>query len=640
MSLITRTFSTPTDKQFDCAHCGLPVPVGLIEKGDANQFCCAGCRAVYETITSCGLADYYKLRELAGETGQASPASATNRKYDSFDTEAFEKLYVTHHGSLKQTEFVLEGLTCGACVWLIEKVPSVLNGVIETRLSLREARLRVTWDPQAVSLSRIASLLDRFGYTPHVAKSVTKRELVQRAERSMVIDIAVAFALMGNLMLISAALYAGWLGTMDESMTRFLRYCAMVLGTISLAVPGRCFFVNAYRAIRNRVANLDVPIALALVAGGCAGIANTILNRGESYFDSLSMLILLLLAGRYLQYRQQRRADAAVELLFNLVPSTVHVMRDGLIVDLPGEALEQGDLVEVRTGELIPGDGHVASGSTSIDQALLTGESRAVPVKEGDSVFAGSMNQLSVIQVRINAVGSDTRVGRLMELVERGTSEKPNAMRFADGIGRWFVPGVCIASLVTFLFWVRSDLSSAIDNSISMLIVTCPCVLGLATPLTMAVSIGQLARRNVLVKSAAALERLAGIKTIVFDKTGTLTHSDLQVVSFTGIALYQPLIAEVERHFTHPIAKAVVEAYGNEHCTMPLDSISACGNQGVRARANGMTVLIGSEKLLRDHAVKSIPLDDHGDCRTRIHASIDGAWVAMIAFAERVREDA
>lgn len=620
-----------------CAHCSLPVPAGLIEPDAATQFCCEGCRAVYQTITGCGLADYYRLRDAAGEVDATAPTSSERDSFSSFDSAAFESLYVTAVGASKQTELLLEGLACGACVWLIEKLPEVLPGVIEARLTFREARVRITWDPQRASLSKIATLLQRFGYTAHPARGVDRRALEQKRLRTMWIDIGVAFALMGNIMLISAALYAGWAGSMDSFTDRFFRWLATALGTISLAWPGRCFFVNAWRAIRNRSSNLDLPIAIALAAGGVAGIVNVAFGRSDLYFDSLSMLVFLLLLGRYIQHRQQRRAEASVELLFDLLPSTIHVLRDGAFTDLPTAALAEGDVVEVRPGELVPGDGIVTRGDSSIETALLTGESAPSEIRAGDAIFGGSLNRDQAIEIRMTRVGSDTRVGRLMELVEHGLAEKPVAMSFANRVGRWFTPGVCIAAAVTFAFWARTDVKAAIDHSIAMLIVTCPCILGLATPLTMAVSIGQLARRNVLVKSAAALERLAEVRTVVFDKTGTLTRGELCVVEYAGDERWKPVLAALERGRTHPAAKAIVEAFGDSGNEPKVEEIRACGNAGVRGVVDGREIVVGSQALLRERGVEP---RETGSNQTAVYVAVDGTLVATIRLADQLRSDA
>jgi Cu2+-exporting ATPase len=638
----------PTTTRATCEHCGLPVPAGLIEADAPRQFCCAGCRAVYETIHSCGLDEYYRLLDSADAT--LSPAAPAGSKFESFDSETFEKLYVrSRGGSLKQCELVLEGVTCVACVWLLEKLPGVLDGVVEARLNLRESTLTVTWDAGKLPLSRIAQALDRFGYRPHPPRGGTRKELLRREERRKLIHLGASFALMGNVMLLALALYAGMFGGMENEFWHFFRWISLLLGSVALAWPGATFFRSAYLSLRTRTPNLDVPIALALAAGWIAGIVNVVIGRGEIYFDSLCVLVFLLLVGRYLQFRQQRRVDTAVELLFSLTPQTCRVVRGDEVSEQPTDALVEGDVVEIRGGDLVCADGVIVSGMTSVNQALLTGESRPVPLGPGDQVHAGAQNLTGTVRMKVEQVGEQTRVGQLMKLIEQGIREKPPIVQFADRVGQWFVVVVSIAAVATFGYWaMHGPVSEAIDHAVALLIVTCPCVLGLATPLTMSVAIGRLARRGILVKNATVIERLAGDGTILLDKTGTLTLGQMKVVEWRGDESMQPVVAEIERRVMHPIATAIVEAFGDRE--LPADvrlSIDAVetGEGGVGATVGGRRVLIGSRRFLRRAGVL-VPADlsqaiDRAERSgiTGVLVARDGLAVAAVSVGDALRDD-
>ena len=350
-----------------CTHCGLPVPKGLIDAQRVEQFCCQGCASVYELIHGCGLDAYYRLRE--GAQGDAQPVKQTDSdRLASFDSDKFHELYVrTREDGMRVVDLMLEGVHCAACVWLIEKLPRVVPGVIEARLSLRQSTVRITWDPAQVELSKIAKGLSTLGYPPHPARG--NKDAVQLAEqRTMLIRMGVAGALAGNTMLLAFALYTGLFSEMEAQYAQLFRWASAVLGVIALVWPGRVFFQGAWAAIRTRSPHLDVPIALALGVGGVAGLVNVILARGDIYFDSLTVLVFLLLVGRFIQYRQQRRADESVGLLFSLTPT--HCRRvnanDQSIEQVPVEAVQVGDLLEVRAGELIPADGTVEGGSASV----------------------------------------------------------------------------------------------------------------------------------------------------------------------------------------------------------------------------------------------------------------------------------
>jgi Cu2+-exporting ATPase len=630
-------------EQATCAHCSLAVPAGLIAPDAEHQFCCAGCRAVYETIHACGLDSYYRLRDAA-TSATFRPASPAGDTFDLFDAPAFENLYVTSDAAdARSVDLVLEGVTCAACVWLVERLPRVLNGVIEARLSLREATVRVTWDPTRVRLAQVARALDNFGYTPHAAKGHSRRSLLRAGERKRLVHLGVAGAIMGNTMLLALGLYAGAAGGMDEPYRMFFRWISGLLGVISLAWPGAVFFRSAYAALRTRTLNLDVPIALALLVGGVAGTVNVLLNRGEIYFDSLSVLVFLLLVGRWMQYRQQRRADTAVELLFSLTPATCHLVDGDRVTDAPIEAVQPGDLVEVRSGELIPADGVVTAGHSAVNFAMLTGESLPAGVGVGSLVHAGAHNIGSILRVRVDRTGEQTRVGQLMRLVERGVREKPEIVQFTDRVGAWFVAAVSLAAAATFAYWSRTSLNLAIDHTVALLIVTCPCVLGLATPLTIAIAIGRLARADILVKSGAALERLSRSGQILLDKTGTITQGQLSLVAWVGDESIRGTVAAIERLSTHPIARALAQLEDTQTLEALTDVVER-NNGGISARVAGRGIRIGSPAFIAAQAL--IPAELQQACHTYeaqsltvILIDVDGGCVALAALGDAVRDD-
>lgn len=633
-----------------CAHCGLPVPGGVPDLGQ-EQFCCAGCRAVWETVHSCGLEAYYRLRDSADAT--FAQAKEVDKKFEGFDTPAFAKLYVTEHQQggtkVKVVDLFLEGVTCGACVWLVEKLPTVLPGVIEARLALKRGVVRVTWDGSRLSLSRIAQTLAKFGYGVHPAKGISREDVYRRELRSRLVKLGVSGAIAGNLMLLAGALYAGWLGGMEGEYAVMLRVISLVLGVITLAWPGGEFFVSAWRAIKTRQINLDLPICFALGAGGVAGVINVLINRGEIYFDSLGALVFLLLVGRFIQFRQQRRAENAVELLFSMTPSTCRVVgTDGKVGEVPVESLSAGDVVEVRAGELLPGDGVVVDGRGAIDQSLLTGESVLVEVEAGSTVFGGSKNGSTVLRVRVEKAGEDSRVGRLMKMLERGLGEKPEIVKFSDKVGVWFVWGVSLLAVAIFAYWARTDMGAAVDHTVAFLIVTCPCVLGLATPMTLAVAIGALARRDVLVKSGAALEKLAKGGRLMLDKTGTLTQGRMRVMEYGGNLDIRGVIARIEKYSNHPVARALVDAF--EGCEPPAAlrckaiEIAEKTDGGISAMVCGEQYRIGSPSFMARNGIV-VPQNDlrrrhEALGHTVIDVAIDGEVVGTVALADELRDDA
>ncbi len=483
------------------------------------------CAVVHDT----GLANFYVFRD--DDVAEAVPARTTDRRYAEFDDPVFRGLYYdTRDDGTQAVELYLEGVHCAACVWLVEKLPEVLPGVIESRLDMRRSLLRVRWAEDRTRLSSIARLLDSLGYPPHPAKDARARDLQRREDHRFLIRIGVAGACAGNVMTLSFALYGGAFTGIETEYSHLFRFASMVFGMVSLLWPGNLFFRGAWAALRTRTAHLDLPIALGLAVGGIIGTVNAIRGEGDVYFDSLTMLIFLLLVGRWIQRRQQRWTNDAVELLFSLTPSSARrVEADGLH-EVPIEALAPEDIVEIRAGDSIPTDGTVLDGSSTVDQSLLTGESQPVAVVPGQSVHAGTVNVGSRLQVRVDAVGSNTRVGKLMQLVEECSRRRAPIVQTADRIAGWFVVVVLLLAAFTLGLWLWLDPSRAVNNAVALLIVCCPCALELATPLTIAVALGRAAKRRILVKGGAALELLARPGAVVLDKTGTITTGRATVV--------------------------------------------------------------------------------------------------------------
>lgn len=634
-----------------CTHCGLAVPRGLLVAGRDQQFCCQGCASVYEVIHGCGLDAYYRLRDQSDSTGQAVKPTDCDR-IASFDTDKFSELYVrTRDDGMCVVDLMLEGVHCAACVWLIEKLPRVVPGVIEARLSLRQATVRITWDPTQAQLSKIAKALGTLGYPPHPARG--NKDGVQLAEqRTMMIRMGVAGALAGNAMLLAFALYTGLFSEMEAQYAQLFRWASAVLGVIALAWPGRVFFQGAFAALRTRSPHLDVPIALALGVGGAAGLVNVVLGRGEIYFDSLTVLVFLLLVGRFIQYRQQRRADESVGLLFSLTPShcrrIITTEQNESAEQVPIEAVQVGDLLEVRAGELIPADGTIEEGNASIIASLLTGESRPVAVQTGDGICAGSQLANATIRLRVSAVGEQTRVGMLMDLVQQGVSDKPQIVALTDRIAGWFVIAVSSIALTVFAVWSVIDLSAAVDHTVALLIIACPCALGLATPLTLAVAIGRSAQNDILIKSGAVLDRLAKPGRLLMDKTGTMTRGMMRVEAWVGDLAVMPFVIAAEGHATHPIADAIVQ-YGKSQAIKASpadDAIDVCIDDcGITATTPLGTLHIGSKRYMNrqactiDSAQKSQAQVWAQQALTTVYIAVANKVVSQLAVGDALHAD-
>lgn len=637
----------------ECDHCGLPVPDGLVEPHADTQFCCRGCAAAYSLIHAHGLQRYYTM----AQTGTARAASGDRSlRYAELDRDAFVERHTTEGPNGQRTATLgLEGIHCAACIWLLERLPRVAPGVIEARVDWRRATITVRWSTKQTSLSAIAEAIDGLGYRPHPLRRDTTAQRHRAEDRRRLVAIGVAFAAAGNNMLIAGSLYLGLFTYMDAGVTQLLRIASCAVGLVSLAWPGREFFRGAWAALRSKTPHMDLPVALALLVGGVAGVVNTVRGHGELYFDTLSVLVLLLLVGRFIQVRQQRHAAAALEVLYRMTPRVAHKLVEGGFADVPADVLEPGDVVRVCAEEVIPGDGTVVGGQSSVDAQVLTGESMPVAVREGDTVAAGTVVRGTRLQIRIDAVGEDTRMGRVLALVERSSQARPAIVAAANRIGGWFVLTVLGLSLATLVTWLAVDAGVAVDHAVALLIVACPCALALATPLAVAVALGRAARRGILIKGGDVLQRLATPGTIWLDKTGTLTEGRVRVVQWHGDDRTAAMVAALQRHSAHPIARAFVQwvqwgqsaqrASSERPCDEVTDVVQQSG--GIQGVVSGRRVVVGNAAFVQQHCAAAVA----GELRratdrllaatqSPVFVAVEGHIVAVAGIGDPLRPDA
>src|SRR5690606_24890502 len=328
-----------------CDHCGLP-----LSPGQGSRFCCAGCESVHAAITGAGLGAYYSLRDRPGRPLTADPAG-----YEALDAPSVQaRLPLTHNGA-REAQFYIDGVHCAACVWLLEKLPTLMRGVRAARLSYAEARLVVTWDPEETKLSAIARKLESLGYPPHLAglSGGGAEGGQKRTDRSLLIRIGVAGAAFGNVMLASVALYSGDAYGMDPGTQALFRWLTLAVTLPCVLYGAQPFFRGALASVRTRTAHMDLPISVGIAAALTSGTVSTLAHRGETYFDSVTMLVFLLLVGRYLQMRQQRSAAQASDVLSALAPSTARVLEGGRMRPVPTVDVEPGMLVEILPGESV-----------------------------------------------------------------------------------------------------------------------------------------------------------------------------------------------------------------------------------------------------------------------------------------------
>jgi Cu2+-exporting ATPase len=620
-----------------CTHCGLPVPSGLVIPGNETQFCCNGCRVAYDVLVQAGLSQYYALREP-----RSHAVAPRGRNYEEFAHPAFEKQYVRAlPDGLRQVELYLEGVHCAACVWLVERMPLVLPGVVRAELNVQRSLASIEWDVATTSLPAIARALDTLGYAPHPFRGVKRERLRRQEDRAALSRIGVSGAIAINVMLAALAMYSGWLGDgMDASLERYFRWISLVLTLPALVWPGRVFFTSALAALRTRTLHLDLPIAIALGAGFIRGTINTLNDSGPVYFDGLTVLIFLLLIGRYLQLRGQRMAADASELLYSLTPNAANaIAANDVIEEVPAAALAPGMTVLVRPGETVPADGTVVDGASTLDSAFLTGESQPLRAVNGTQVFAGTVNIAAPLRVRVDKAGEETRVANILRQVEESARRRAPIVLLANRLAGWFVAVALALAGATIIIWSVKQPAVAWDNAIALLIVTCPCALAMATPLAVTVAVGRAARRGILIRGGDVLELLSKPGELILDKTGTITEGKLSLIASDVPGYARPLVLSLERDSRHPIAEALRRAWHDIPAPNATTMEHVVGG-GVMGKVCARQVVVGSPAFVANraspgHRSSNGIMDD----LTPVHVAVDGVTLGYLWFGDALRAD-
>ena len=634
-----------------CAHCGLAVPPSLVREGDEQQFCCNGCRQVYTLVREWGFDQYYRLVDQ--QSGVLEPAKVTGRSFEDFDDAALQGEATDEVGDeRRRTRLYLEGVHCSACVWLVEKLPAVLAGVDEVRLNYGSAVAEVTWRPAHTRLSTIGRALDRLGYTPHVHRAARVQEARRNEDRAALARLGVATACAMNLMFLHGALYAGEYSGMAAVYEAFFRWLSLVVALPVLAFSARPFYRTAIAGLRAGMVHIDLPVAIALSVAFAASAWNTVRGSGPLWFDSLAMLVAALLGARQVQRSAQRAALERADSLRGVAFLEFARRLDGdgpdaPAVEVPLSGLSAGDRVEVRSGELVPVDGVVLSGRSSLDNAVLTGEAVPVTVQEGDVVNAGATNLGARLVVRVDAAGSRTRVGALLAIVEDALAKKPALLHATDLLARRFVQVLLVLAVVTGAAWWHAGAQVALDRVVALLVVACPCALGLSVPLAVSVALMRAARAGIFIKNPDALERLRHVDTVLLDKTGTLTEGQATVARWHGDDLVLQFARALEVESGHAVARAFQRSYGRSaRIVRSAEAVVEVPGQGISGRLDGHDVRVGNRAHV-EAAGATVPDDIArlagaciADGLSPVFVALDGKVSGVAGLGDALRADA
>lgn len=638
----------------DCFHCGLPVPKGAsysVEINDEEQaMCCMGCQSVAQVIVDNNLTDFYKHRTANSN----KPSDLIPAELQIYDNDALQQSFVSFSneggsdGSIREASLILEGIVCAACVWLNECNVKLLEGVIDFRVNYSTHRASLKWDNNKIKLSDILKAIADTGYSAHPFDSARLDTINQKEKSAALRRIALAGVGMMQVMMPAIAIYLGENSDMTESMRNFLRWISLIITTPVVLYSSRIFFTSAWRDLKRGIFGMDVPVSLAIGSAYLASIWATITNSGEVYFDSVVMFTFFLLLGRFLEMGARHKAGQVADALVRLLPqSATRIEKDENGVEVQtviiASELALGDKVLIKPGETIPADGSVIEGKSSVNESLLTGESMPRSKQLGDELIAGSVNVESPLTMQVNKLGDSTMLSSIIRLLDRAQSEKPNLAKFADRSAAWFVLLLLGIAIAVFVTWWFIDPSRAFWIALSVLVITCPCALSLATPAALTAATGNLTERGVLATRGHALETLAKVTHVIFDKTGTLTYGRLKAIKTQAVGGLsskecETLAAGLEASSEHPIAQAIKILSSNPEKIAQLSSESGRGVEGL---LNNRRIRIGTKTFVAELAGKSLPdsnVDDFSQTTT-VFLGRRNEWLSVFHLQDEIRKE-
>ncbi|BCD67612.1 heavy metal translocating P-type ATPase [Nitratiruptor sp. YY09-18] len=620
-----------------CDHCHLEFDEDVMIKDGDKYFCCKGCQGVYHLLRSEGLESFY---DKLGDT-KLQPAQQPKEDLEKFDLEGFVNRYVKKRDDgLYEINLIIEGIHCAACVWLNEKVLHKLPGIIEASINYTNNKAKIIWDPEVIKLSKIIETIRSIGYNayPYDPSLQEERALKQRRDYYARILLAV-FATM-NIMWIAIAQYVGFFTGMRSDIKNILNIAEFALATPTLFYSGWVFFKGAYYGIKNRFINMDFLVATGALLTYLYSIYAMVTHTGEVYFDSVTMIITFVLVGKYLEVLSKKQAVDTVDALLGSLPTEVTVIKDGSKALVSVENVIVGDIIELKPGEKVVIDGVIVNGEASFDESSLTGESVPVFKKEGDEVLSGSICLDGVVRYEATKEFSTSLISNIATLLEDAVTKKPRVEQLANQISGYFSLTILSIAMFTFFGWYfHTGFEHALIVAVSVIVIACPCALGLATPMATLVGLGEALKRGILFKEARFLETIAKSDTVVLDKTGTITKGKPEVVAEEKFKEFdENIVYTLCEHSNHPISRGVLEylAKKSKHKILQSQKIEEIKARGIKAIIDGKEVLGGNAQFLHENG---ITMSYEGE-NSLFAVAIDKELVVLYELADELRENA
>ncbi|HHL31198.1 MAG TPA: cadmium-translocating P-type ATPase [Oceanospirillales bacterium] len=594
-----------------CFHCHEQIPknvkIHAEIDGVPQAMCCYGCKAVAEFINKEGYCEFYDYRGDSEPLLKAQVAAEKWRQYDE-DINFNSYCKATSDNSYKVSIFV-EGMYCSACGWLLDKYLKQQLGIQQVKLNTITKILQVEFDLSDIKLSQILTAINYLGYQPILNKGQDKGYLNTQERKLALKRLIVAGFGMMFIMTLSVPLYSADYSGIDPTIRRFFSLVSLLVATGVFFYSGVSFLNNAYRDLRNRHLGMDVPVALSIsLAYGVSSWNVLSANGATIYFDSMVMFVFFLLAGRYVEMTVRHQGMSANDALESMIPNSVAVLNNGHIKTVPIDSLVKGDVINVESGGTIAIDGEVIHGQASINESLITGESQSVKRNVGDMVMAGTVLDSGSVQIKSTAIGDETLLAGLSELLQKAQLQKPETLQLVDKIASWFVAIVLLLAAATATYYSIYQADKTLITVLAVLVATCPCALSLATPAALTAASVSLMKQGILINNLDAISKITKIKYWFFDKTGTLTEAHMSISGITNFshlsgAELLKYAAALEHHSSHPLASAFNDYYDEQ---ISVKQYHELANKGIAARINNDLWKIGTHKWCELDAAQRI----------------------------------
>ena len=634
--------------QQPCYHCGEIVPDALelfvkIDK-KPEPMCCYGCQAVAQQIIELGLSDYYRHRtRLPEKPNELIPDQI--KELTIFDNQKIQSNFLTTDNEAeKEGRFIIEGIVCPACSWLIESSIGKLGGINKVNVNYSTQRCTILWDEKRIKLSDVLLKIRKLGYKA-IPFDPRNREIIYEKERqSYLIRLGIAGLFGMQVMMIAFILYFGEANGIEHRYRIFFQWLSLILTLPVLCYSAAPIFKGALRDIKVKRPGMDIPICLGISIAFISSLHHSIVQQGHVYFDSIVMFVFFILAGRYFEFISRKKSIAQLDNISSLLPLYANrINESGEVETVLTNELKQSDKLIVKPGEVIPVDGNVYQGQSTVDESIVTGESLPIMKATDMRVIGGSTNVESPLYIDSLNTGDKTFLNNIARLIESASQKKSGKLRLSEKVSSIFIMFILCLAAATSFYWYQHAPDKWLEITIAVLVVSCPCALSLAIPTAVSSLLSSLLQQGVALLNPDIIEKFKTIDTIVFDKTGTLTEGNLVLESFdihnTDYQKEEILMiaCALEQGSEHPIATAI-KNYGDHIETVLASDIKNSPGKGITGKVDHNIWFLGTKEFINENIQSEIKTKLNDRTGTTVFLANHSCLVASLYFTDRIRE--